>query len=501
MEEPLPAVTEDPDPATAVLATDPVASPRWLPVVMVLPAIAIIALAFFLPLQEVRAHQGDVELYRRAAADLLHNKRLYVDVLLPYPPIAAITMAVPAVLWPLGNPSMVVYKNLFGIWEAVLWLGLAITVRRLAVAAARDSAGDGAAWRLKLERDSTIRLAILGLLTLFPLAFRYDLFPTLLATAGLFAAIDERPIASGVALAFGIMAKLFPVVFVPVAGLRWLLSRPAVLARFGVAVVVAAALVATPFVLLSGTAMSQVLGYQGDRPLQLESVGSSVALVVGALGGPGVRVTSGFGSVNIAGQVAQVWLTIDPWLTLAVILLIAFVTVRLLRSQVGSDSGTMGPRLLVHLATPALLGLLVTNKVFSMQYVVWLVPLAALLRWRQFAVVAVACALTVVVHPFFYGQLMGQEAPLIAVLATRNALLAGLLGWLLVDLWRLPARHKAGSETWRDTTPVGRWWRARRDSNPRPSGPQPDALSAELRALGSAGGGGGIRTLEAGYPT
>jgi hypothetical protein len=67
-------------------------------------------------------------------------------------------------------------------------------------------------------------------------------------------------------------------------------------------------------------------------------------------------------------------------------------------------------------------------------------------------------------------------------------------------------------------------WRARRDSNSRPSGPQPDALSTELRApigvpvsrhgdlrglsaLGGAhepedcGGEGGIRTLDAGYPT
>ncbi len=30
-------------------------------------------------------------------------------------------------------------------------------------------------------------------------------------------------------------------------------------------------------------------------------------------------------------------------------------------------------------------------------------------------------------------------------------------------------------------------WRARRDSNPRPSGPKPDALSAELRARGAVG--------------
>ena len=56
----------------------------------------------------------------------------------------------------------------------------------------------------------------------------------------------------------------------------------------------------------------------------------------------------------------------------------------------------------------------------------------------------------------------------------------------------------------RDTTcrdPQGRGWRARRDSNPRPSGPQPDALSTELRAHAVTGGEGGIRTLGAGYPT
>ncbi len=55
----------------------------------------------------------------------------------------------------------------------------------------------------------------------------------------------------------------------------------------------------------------------------------------------------------------------------------------------------------------------------------------------------------------------------------------------------------------RASDPMGKW-RARRDSNPRPSGPQPDALSAELRAHAMplrSGGEGGIRTLGAGYPT
>ncbi len=51
-------------------------------------------------------------------------------------------------------------------------------------------------------------------------------------------------------------------------------------------------------------------------------------------------------------------------------------------------------------------------------------------------------------------------------------------------------------------------WRARRDSNSRPPAPQAGALSTELRAPRIAeeprersGGEGGIRTLDAGYPT
>jgi hypothetical protein len=48
--------------------------------------------------------------------------------------------------------------------------------------------------------------------------------------------------------------------------------------------------------------------------------------------------------------------------------------------------------------------------------------------------------------------------------------------WTLSQKGTVSAVWNAGSESRRRT------WRARRDSNPRPSGPQPDALSAELRA-------------------
>ena len=90
----------------------------------------------------------------------------------------------------------------------------------------------------------------------------------------------------------------------------------------------------------------------------------------------------------------------------------------------------------MELATVSLLMLLVTSKVFSIQYIVWLVPLAALLGGRRFWLAAALVALTMPIHPLLYEDLVAQEALPIVVLNVRNALLLGLLAWGIADLVR-----------------------------------------------------------------
>ena len=108
-----------------------------------------------------------------------------------------------------------------------------------------------------------------------------------------------------------------------------------------------------------------------------------------------------------------------------------------------ATDGGPSSRSVVLVARAAFLLLLATSKVFSIQYVVWLVPVAALLGGRRFWLAALVVALTMPIHPMLYHELVEQEALPILILNLRNALLVSLLAWLFVDLAR-PEATAAG---------------------------------------------------------
>jgi hypothetical protein len=87
--------------------------------------------------------------------------------------------------------------------------------------------------------------------------------------------------------------------------------------------------------------------------------------------------------------------------------------------------------------------LLITSKVFSIQYIVWLVPFAALLPGGKFWLAAAIVALTMPIHPLLYAGLVRQEALPILVLNLRNALLVLLTIWVIVGLFRARAKPRS----------------------------------------------------------
>jgi hypothetical protein len=160
--------------------------------------------------------------------------------------------------------------------------------------------------------------------------------------------------------------------------------------------------------------------------VQIESVGGSAVALASVLGLGSPATDFGSGSWNITGAGVT---AIGLVLSLVGIVLLAALWLRVWR--VRDDAWDPA---VVYAGTVAVV--LVTTKVLSPQYLVWLVPLAVLVRGRAGAaaavLLAVAMVLTQLVYPYRYEELVALDRGPVLLLTARNALLvavAALLAW------------------------------------------------------------------------
>jgi hypothetical protein len=408
--------------------------PAWPPIELVIaPLLVLLLINVLTPTAGLFPNQFDVLLYFQKAEALAHGGVVYRDVPFEYPPLALVPMVVPYLAWPPPGPTFEVYRWLFLGWEGLLLAALVIVVSRIAD---RLMGGAPAVDRSTAVCRVAARVLILAIATAPSLAWRFDLFPALLTALAVLAALQGRAAGAGVALGLGILAKLYPAVLIPVLALAWLapVDRRR-LARFGAGLGTTVALGLLPVVLLAGDAAFGFVAYQAERGLQLETVPAGLILLRTIERGAPARLAFEFGAVHVAGPLASAYLAIQPWLTVAGFSALAVIAALRCRLEVRT-SGRVAAATVVSLAAASILLFLVTNKVFSVQYVVWLVPFAALLSRGQFWLTALVAALSVGIHPLFYDRLIDQAPAAIVLLNVRNGLVLVLLAWVVASLLR-----------------------------------------------------------------
>jgi uncharacterized membrane protein len=219
--------------------------------------------------------------------------------------------------------------------------------------------------------------AAVGLLALSPAALgpislnTYDAWPALLTVAALLLLLRGWDVWAFGALGLAVSAKVYPLVLVPIACVFvWRRAGPRRTAlALGVFLLVAAAVV-VPFAAYDLDGVASSFRAQASRGLQVESFGSSLLLVLDRLGLYDAEVvrTTGVAGRNLAGSlpdaVAAATLVLEAAAVAAVWLLYA-------RAR---DARALLP---VAFAA-AVAGFLAFTKVFSPQYLVWLVPLVVL---------------------------------------------------------------------------------------------------------------------------
>jgi hypothetical protein len=366
---------------------------------------------------------SDLRVYFDDGGRLLRGAVPYRQFPLEYPPLSLVPMSLPRLAWPFGTPTEQVFAWLFALMEGCL----AVVVSRLMRGVADDPRRAVATWALLVAAAGA------------SIAWRYDLWPAAFVLGALVATERGRPGLAGVALGIGTMLKLFPIVVLPILAARSVvLHEWAGLRRLLVGAVVTIGLVMGIAFAVAGSDSFQWLTYALDRGLQLESTGSGILLLLHAVAGQPFEVVYDFGTLQVAAPGADLLVAATPFLELLLVTAVGATALRRFRR----DAARLGAVPVGSLATgvvAVLVALVVASKVFSVQYVVWFLPLVPLLPGRlRWAALAIA-ALSTLIYPLAYTPLWHLEPLMVVVLNVRNGLLILFLASLAARLWRSSA--------------------------------------------------------------
>jgi hypothetical protein len=202
-------------------------------------------------------------------------------------------------------------------------------------------------------------------------------------------------------------------------------TRRAVVRGLASAGAVVAATAAVTFALTGSTGFVQVLSYQSRRGLQCESLAALPFLWLRHLHVPAYGTRFRFGAWEVTGPHVDLLAGVTTGVYVAGLVGLGLAQWRLPRRD--------GAGAVALTAMAVLVLTLVTNKVFSPQYLLWLLGVFAAAcvldpaTWRPYvAWVLLACGLTALAFPWFYGDVLGHGWFGLLALTVRDLVVVGL---------------------------------------------------------------------------
>lgn len=325
----------------------------------------------------------DYGVYQTYGDDMVHAHQVpYRDFPVEYPPAALPVFAAPSVLTGYG------YRPTFRFLMLLCDMGLVLGVAAIA-----------GFWP-----GAVAALAPLALGSV--VVSRFDFWPAALAVLAVAFLLRRRPYLSAVFLGTAFAAKLWPAALAPLivvwlartydarAAGRWLLASVATAAAWFL-----------PFVILSPGGVGHSFHAQLSRPLQIESLGGAILLAVHHATGSSLRVVSSFGSQNLAGTGVHA-----VEIATTAVGLGALVAVWLL-----FVAGAPTRERLLASSAAVVTALVAFDKVFSPQFMIWLIPFVLIVRGLRGALAGTllyaALILTQTWFPEHYWNLANDLAP------------------------------------------------------------------------------------------
>jgi hypothetical protein len=248
-----------------------------------------------------------------------------------------------------------------------------------------------------------------------------------LTVAAVAALAARRPTLACAFAGLGAATKVYPAVLIPLALIElWREHRARGVAR-GVAMAVAVvAAICGPLVVAAPHGVSWALHRQLVRPLQVESLPAVFFAAAHVIGGLHLHVVKRAGSDNLIGSGPDIAATISAIATAVAILAVYVLYARSTRTR----------EQLVVSSVAAVTAYIAFSKVFSPQYLVWLIPLVPLVGGRRgisaTALLVIVLGMTQIWEPYRYFEYYTRFEPWLTTLVVVRDLLVVALFAVLV---------------------------------------------------------------------
>ncbi len=354
----------------------------------------------------------------------------YSDYSVEYPPGFFLFALPPALL----SDSPRAYHALF-VGEMGLLLFLALLLcRKLGAALPGPSTS-------RLLATAATAIWLLGTVV----THRYDAAVALCIVLLSLAVVHERPIGYGAAMALAVLTKGVPLLLVPLWAVYLLSTRSvtaslrALLRAFAMGLVLA-----LPLLFWAGKDALSAVRYHTARPLQIESTWAALLGLFGHLESlhsfwpEPLRVVYTYGSINVLGPGVRALAAFSTLAQVFALFFSYFAFWRRLRAPQYRKSSQNRAEVLHAATLLSLVVYMIFGKVFSPQYLVWLLPLGLWLSLRRgpkaLFMLLLVLGMTQIIYPLGYVLVCKQEPWTCVLILLRNGLLLAWALYLFLDL-------------------------------------------------------------------
>jgi hypothetical protein len=218
---------------------------------------------------------------------------------------------------------------------------------------------------------------VLLLLMFTFVADRYDIFPAIITLLSFYCLVTKRYVLAFVLLSIASMTKLYPAVLFPIYLIPFFLNRDVWNVWKGTfAFITTVFIILLPFFFIGSGDALYFVSYQMDRPLMIESMTGSFIHLASFFGLTDVDIFFSHGTYNMSGQWPD---TIAPYLLYllgAVLVVIYAQYIRMLHGLRKYKRDNENDRMIILGGTVmfSLLAFILAGKVFSPQYIIWILP-------------------------------------------------------------------------------------------------------------------------------